>query len=118
MTRLSFPVCTSHALNAFELLHIVIWGPYKLSTRGKFRFFLTLVDDFSRVTWVYLLVRKSDYLTTMIKFANYVENQFKGKVQVIRSDNALEFADEACNEYFSKKGIIHQTSCPHTPAKC
>lgn len=55
MTRLAFPVSSSHAPKAFDLLHVDIWGPYKVSTRGKFRFFLTLVDDYSRMTWVYLL---------------------------------------------------------------
>lgn len=98
MTRISFPTSDSHAMKAFELLHSDIWGPYKVNTRGKFRFFLTLVDDYSRVTWVYLLEKKSDYLGTLIKFENYIENQYKGKLRIIRSDNALEFADREFKE--------------------
>ena len=31
----------------------------------------------------------------------------KGKLKIIRSDNALEFTDKACTTYFSKKGIVH-----------
>lgn len=58
---------------------------------------------------------KSDYLDTLMKFAEYVSNQFDGKIKVVRSDNALEFADKGCTEYFAKKGMIHQKSCPHTP---
>lgn len=61
MTKLAFPTRNSHALNTFDLIHTDIWGPYEVPTRGKFRFFLTLVDDHSRMTWVYLLERKSDY---------------------------------------------------------
>lgn len=115
MTRLTFPISSSHASEIFHLVHTDIWGPYKVNTRGKFRFFLTLVDDCSRVTWVYLLEKKSDYLSTLMKFEEYVSTQYKGKMRIIRSDNALEFADRACTEYFAKKGIIHQTTCPYTP---
>lgn len=50
MIKLSFPISNSHASNAFELIHTDIWGPYKVSTRGKFRYFLKIVDDFSRMT--------------------------------------------------------------------
>lgn len=107
MTRLAFPFSSSHAANAFKLVHTDIWGPYKVPTRGKFRFFLTLVDDYSRMTWVYLLEKKSDYLSTLIKFEEYVGTQFKGKIQVIRSDNALEFADKMCTDHFAKKGMVH-----------
>lgn len=115
MTKLVFPSSELHASKAFELIHTDIWGPYKVNTRGKFRFFLTLVDDWTRMTWVHLLEKKSDYLSTMIKFEEFIGNQFDGKIQVIRSDNALEFADKACAEYFAKKGILHQKSCPYTP---
>nr|XP_016458147.1 PREDICTED: uncharacterized protein LOC107781862 [Nicotiana tabacum] len=37
------------------------------------------------------------------------------KVQTVRSDNALELGSSTVGSaYFSEKGIIHQTSCPHT----
>lgn len=37
-------------------------------------------------------------------------------IQCIRSDNALELgASHAAISFFSEHGIIHQTSCPHTP---
>lgn len=72
------------------------------------------MDDWSRMTWVYLIERKSDYLGNLMKFEEHVVTQFKGKLKVIRSDNALEFADKACKEYFAKKGITHQTSCLYT----
>lgn len=80
MTKLAFPSSKSHASKAFELIHTDIWGPYRVNTRGRFRFFLTLVDDHTRMTWVHLLERKSNYLDTMIKFEEYIGNQFKGKL--------------------------------------
>lgn len=50
--KLPFTDSQSHASSAFELIHLDIWGPYKLPYNGKYRFFLTLVDDHSRHTWI------------------------------------------------------------------
>lgn len=41
--------------------------------------------------------------------------QYDKVVKVIRSDNALEFADYQCLSFFAAQGIIHQTSCVDRP---
>ena len=48
-------------------------------------------------------------------FITYVTNQFHTQVQVIRSDNGSEFADQHAVAFYRRKGIIHQTSCVDTP---
>ena len=37
--------------NVFDLLRLDIWGPYPYKTHNDCNFFLTIVDDFSRITW-------------------------------------------------------------------
>lgn len=114
-TRLPFPQSNSQAKERFELVHIDTWGPYKVLSRKKYRYFLTIVDDFSRVTWAYLLEHKSDYLCTITAFLNYVRNHFTTSIKIIRSDNALEFNDKSCKEFYNNNGILHQTSCVYKP---
>lgn len=48
--KLPYNVSESRASGVFDLVHIDIWGPYKVSTRHNQRYFLTIVDDHSRVT--------------------------------------------------------------------
>lgn len=115
LTKLSFLLSDSHAASRFDLVHVDTWGPYKVSTRGKYRYLLTLVDDFSRVTWVYLLQNKSEYLFSIISFYNYVKTQFGTGIKCIRSDNALEFTDKSCREFYVQHGICHETSCVYRP---
>lgn len=56
----SFSLSDSVSCDIFELIHCDIWGLYwEKSSCGSF-YFLTLVDDFSRATWLYLLVDKSN----------------------------------------------------------
>lgn len=49
-------------------------------------------------------------------FLTLVETQFNAYVKVVRSDNALELGSSLSgSQFFSSKGIIHQTSCLYTP---
>ena len=48
------------ANSPFELLHLDIWGPFHTLSIEGYKYFLTIVDDHSRFTWVYMLKSKSD----------------------------------------------------------
>lgn len=79
------------------------------------RFFLTIVDDFSRFTWVYLLKFKSETCVLVQQFLAYVKTQFDKTVKVVRTDNGAEFVNSVCDELFKASGIMHQTTCAYTP---
>jgi transposase InsO family protein len=55
---------------------------------------------------------KSEARILLIHFIYLVENQFGKNVKVVRSDNGPEFK---ISQFYSSKGIIHQTSCVNTP---
>ncbi|XP_055824434.1 uncharacterized protein LOC129892954 [Solanum dulcamara] len=76
------------------------------------RFFLTIVDDFSRGTWTFLLSTKSNAFPVLKSFLSMVERQFNVKVKMIRSDNALELGKGTQESAFlASQGILHQLSC-------
>lgn len=75
-TKLPFHSSTSFITSPFKLIYMDIWGPYRVPTRGNYRFFLTIVDDYSRATCVYLLTYKSQSLDTLKTFMSYVQNHF------------------------------------------
>nr|GEW83058.1 uncharacterized mitochondrial protein AtMg00810-like [Tanacetum cinerariifolium] len=55
---LPFPISESHSNALFDLIHVDIWRPYKHPTVDQCKYFLTIVDDYSRATWTYLLPSK------------------------------------------------------------
>ncbi|CAM8880974.1 unnamed protein product [Rhodiola kirilowii] len=114
-SRLSFPISQHKSTEIFELLHADVWGPFGTSTMSGCRYFLTLVDDYSRNTWTYLMQQKSEVPVIVIKFFNMVETQFFKKIKKFRSDNGSEFFNETLTNFFSEKGCIHQSSCVYTP---
>lgn len=66
--KLPFPASSSRIESVFELLHIDVWGPFRISTHDRNKYFLTIVDDHSRVTWIYLLKLNSDAIVVIRNF--------------------------------------------------
>ena len=61
-TRLPFYSSSTKSTRIFDLLHLDVWGPYDTPTFDGNKFFFTIVDDFSRTVWVFLLKFKFDVL--------------------------------------------------------
>jgi len=110
--KLPFPNSTSHAIEPFDVVHVDIWGPCAIPSLLAYRYFLTIVDDHSRFTWLYPICNKSETRKNLTNFVAYVKNQFGKTIKVVRSDNGLEFN---MVDYFDATGIVHQTSCVETP---
>lgn len=97
----------------FQLIHCDLWGPYRTTAFCGARYFLTIVDEYSRATWIYLLIDKKEVSMNLCNFIAIVERQFNKQVKTVRSDNGIEFT--YLGNYFSKHGIVHETSCVGTP---
>ena len=96
-----------------QLIHCDLWGPYRTTTFCGARYFLTIVDDYSRSTWIHLLLDKKEVSVTLCNFIALVKRQFNKQVKTVRSDNGTEFT--CLGNFFRKHGILHETSCIHTP---
>lgn len=114
-TKLPFKPSQSRAAEAFELVHIDTWRPYRISTREGYRYFLTVIDDHTRVVWVHLMKSKDEAYGAITKFINMADTQYNKKVKRVRSDNALEFKDKLWKALFNDQGIVHETTCVDRP---
>nr|GEX00500.1 ribonuclease H-like domain-containing protein [Tanacetum cinerariifolium] len=76
-----------------QLVHLDVWRPYRITSIDGFRYFLTVVDDYSRAVWTYMLKGKDDVYDSIVNFVNVLSNQCETNVKVFRSDNGSEFAN-------------------------
>ncbi|XP_073103835.1 uncharacterized protein [Elaeis guineensis] len=67
------------AMRPLQLVHTDICGPLPESHGGN-KYFITFVDDFSRMLWVYFLKEKSAALSTFKNFKSLVEKECNYKV--------------------------------------
>ena len=114
--RASFPEeATYRATRILELVHADLAGPLEVDSLGGSKYFMLLVDDFSRKTWVCFLSRKSDALSNFQVWLAQVENQSRAKVSFLRTDNGREFLP--FDDFLASKGIQRQTTIPYTPSQ-
>jgi hypothetical protein len=114
-TRLPFPTSVTKTNACFELIHCDIWGKYRTPSFTQASYFLTIVDDFSRSVWVFLLKHKDQASICLINFHKMVKVQFEKDIKRIRCDNGGEFVSNKMLDFYAKEGIMLETSCPHTP---
>lgn len=83
-------------------------GPNNLNSHFSHCYFLTLVYDCTRFTWIFLLKKNSDVSMAIPKFFNLIATQFDKKIKEFISNNAKKLA---FIEFFNDKGVVHQFSC-------
>lgn len=59
-SRLPFSNPNHITNHPFDLLHMDIWGPISIKSIQGHQYFLTIVDDHTRHTWLFLLKNKSE----------------------------------------------------------
>ncbi|MFS7910246.1 putative RNA-directed DNA polymerase [Helianthus anomalus] len=113
--RVPFPLSEHKSKKVGDLIHLDVWGPYKVSSIEGYKYFLTIVDYYSRSVWIYLMKSKLEVFENVQSFYNLVETQFEVKINVLRTDNGTEFINSQMSNFVKTHGIIHQTSCSYTP---
>jgi len=112
-TRDKFSLSEHVANDVFELIHCDLWGPYRTTSSCGAFYFMTIVDDYSRAVWIYLIADKREVSQTLMNFFTLINRQFGKHVKIFRSDNGTKFI--CMKRYFHEHGIIFQTSCVGTP---
>ena len=72
--RSNYPIQGYKSSHPFTMIHSDIWGPSKVKTISGTRWFLTFIDDHTRLTWVYLMKEKSETSTRFKDFHTMIQN--------------------------------------------
>ena len=112
MKRLPFPVSSSKSAKCFDFIHVDIWGPFGVPSVFGHKYFLTIVDDYSRHIWIFLMKTKFQPSPLVQNFFHLVQNRFNIIIKILHNDNGLEFSRKS---FYATKDVIHQMSCIKTP---
>ncbi|WVZ12209.1 hypothetical protein V8G54_016739 [Vigna mungo] len=99
----------------FEYVHADLWGPARTLTHGGGAYFLSIIDDFSRRVWIYVLKNKSKTFQKFKEWHTQIENQLGCRLKCLRTDNGLEFVSEEFNGFCKEKGIRRHRTVVGTP---
>ncbi|CAI7815960.1 unnamed protein product [Closterium sp. NIES-54] len=115
-TRYPFSSSEPTAKAPLDEVVMDVVGPMKLGAAGA-EYFLTIVDVYTRMTWVYVLSKKSDVAETVkTDWLPMVERQQDRLVKAIRTDRGGEFLSKEFSLWLKKNGIRHSFTMPYSPA--
>ncbi|GKD26342.1 ribonuclease H-like domain-containing protein, partial [Tanacetum coccineum] len=77
--------------------------------------YFTLINDYSRFTWVKFLRSKDETPEFVTNFLKQIQVGLNKTVRFIRTNNGTEFVNQVMSEYYEGVDIFHQTSVPRTP---
>jgi hypothetical protein len=58
--RVKFNIGIHKTSGPVDYIHLDLWGPSQVPSKGCARYFMTFIDDYSRKVWVYFL-KKSHF---------------------------------------------------------
>ena len=58
---------------------------------------------------------RAELFSIFQKFHAEIQTQFNVSIRVLRNDNAREYFSTPFTSFMSQRGILHQSSCAHTP---
>ncbi|KAJ4700747.1 Retrovirus-related Pol polyprotein from transposon TNT 1-94 [Melia azedarach] len=91
--RSKFPKAIHRTKGTLDYIHSDCWGPSRVESLGSHRYFVSMIDDFSRMTWVFIMKHKSK------AFKNF--RQWKALVEIYRDRSKKKL-------FLSQKGYIQK----------
>ncbi|CAI7798421.1 unnamed protein product [Closterium sp. NIES-53] len=104
-----------------QTLHMDVWGPARVRGQGHERYFLLVVDDYSRYTTVFPLRSKGDVTEVLIDWIRAARLRLRGSfgsdfpVLRLHSDRGGEFSSARLGAFCRAQGIRQTFTLPASP---
>jgi transposase InsO family protein len=98
-----------------EIVHTDLVGITTTKGLKCEKYFMLLVDDYTRMTTVCFLRIKSEAFENFKVYKEMDENEMDSKIKCLRYDNGGEFTSKEFMDYYNKYGIKRQFFVARTP---
>lgn len=100
---------------ALQVVHSDICGPFEVPSLGGSKYFITFVDEFTRMLWLYTLKLKSEALDVFKRFKVLIEKESDKSIKILRTDGGGEYTSKDFEAFCTSQGIVHEVTAPYTP---
>ncbi|KAF4547063.1 Ankyrin repeat-containing protein 17 [Elsinoe fawcettii] len=105
----------TRATTRLQRVHMDFWGLFKQQTIGGSRYMLTITDDYSRKSCIFLAATRTAVYEEFAAWRAQAERESKCKLRAVRMDNAPEFKKLA--EEWKRDGIVSEFTAAYTPSQ-
>lgn len=78
------------------------------------KYFLLLVDDYSKKSWIYFLKEKGQIFDKFIEFKEMIEKKTEKLIERLGTDDGGELTTHNFSNFCTRNGIIQQLTQPYT----
>ncbi|MBW0500216.1 hypothetical protein O181_039931 [Austropuccinia psidii MF-1] len=112
---LPFPGSFDKVQHPLDCVHLDVVGPINPSSNTGFKYFLTIVDQFTSFKSVMFLKAKSEAFDEFVKWKTFSENFHNTKIKRLVSDKGGKFENKRFKNLAASCGFIHTFSPTATP---
>ena len=113
--RVSFKTATHTTKQTLDYVHSDLWGPARVNSHGGGSYFLSIIDDYSRKVWLYILKNKSDTFEKFKEWKKLVETQVGRKVKKLKTNNGFEYLSSEFSQLCKEEGMARHKTIRETP---
>ncbi|GKC99827.1 gag-pol polyprotein [Tanacetum coccineum] len=108
-STLPFSNIISSSTAPFDIVQFDVWGPSPVSIKGDSKYYVSFIDDFTRYTWIYLVIRRFDFLTVFKEFRALIKTHHSIVVKCFLCDLGGEYTS---NEFVGLLKSVGTISLP------
>ncbi|KAF2902233.1 hypothetical protein ILUMI_03950 [Ignelater luminosus] len=113
MHNLPFHNNRRRAEDILEIVHTDLNGPHQTTGYEGEKYFLTFIDDYSKLTKVYCIQTKTEVFDCLVQYVNEIRNLTGKMIKELRCDNGKEYINSRVFQFAKEKGIIIKPCPPY-----
>lgn len=114
-SKVRFKSSTTKSKAVLDYIYSDLWGPSRVISRGGARYYISIIDDYSRKLWVTPLKSKDQAFQAFKDWKVMVETQTGSKIKKLRTDNGLEYCSDKFKQYCKQEGMARHYTVADTP---
>lgn len=98
-----------------EIIHSVVCGPLNILSKGGARYFVTLIDNYSKWTTLYPIKAKNEVFRCVVQFMALVRRQTCSKLKALHTDGDGEYVSTEFSNFRKDRENTSRQTCAYTP---
>ncbi|QRV97073.1 Retrovirus-related Pol polyprotein from transposon TNT 1-94 [Ceratobasidium sp. AG-Ba] len=97
-----------------ELVVTDVWGPARIASIGKYKYYVSFTDVATRFTIIAFLRHKDETINEYKSFEAMINTQKDKRIKRVRFDNGGEFVNKKWTDHTKLNGTILETTAPYS----
>lgn len=103
------------SVDSFELIHSNIWVVHQILVLPNAKWFLTFIEDFIHITWIFLMKENFEIFSLFIKLFCMIHSWFWKSVKCVHTDYGRGHVKPS--HVLFENGVVHERKCVDTQQK-